>query len=468
MSRINYYKLSCAGGEISTGILRQIALDSITYGASHIKLGKRQEILIPYKNTETYKKLENRFTSYLSNDFFIKNNTVSAQSSYELVPSTSWINSETFKDLVYQLHGQTHLKINICDPKQRLIPISTGEINFIASEHENQWVCYIKKSELGLNHFISYLVPESQISNVVTSLSKFFQENKSIEIQKLENKIEPYTNRVKSNYDFIINQYNNSSETIYEGFHEFNGYFWLGIFNRNNEFSSEFIEELSFLCSKQNIGAIYLSCNHSLIVKYIKKDHLNSWKQLIQKHNVSLRHSNFNLNCQIDEDCDYSLDLKSSILEKLNRNDISLADIKYSISCNMDDFESSVYIKKGNSYLNLINKYSIYYKVNFLPLTQKMVLYKTNLFKWQIISALEQLNELYSIQNHSADYVNDNIPSINKEKILSDTKPSIQCKNCLTVYDDIYLNEEANIFPDEFKCYICEEGISRFPMLNVK
>jgi len=43
-----------------------------------------------------------------------------------------------------QFKHNPKLRINVIDPKQRLVPLYTGNVNFIASEHEDYWYLYLR------------------------------------------------------------------------------------------------------------------------------------------------------------------------------------------------------------------------------------------------------------------------------------------------------------------------------------
>jgi len=56
--------------------------------------------------------------------------------STEILPTTSWLTGERYLYVLEQFKHNPKLRINVIDPKQRLVPLYTGNVNFIASEHE--------------------------------------------------------------------------------------------------------------------------------------------------------------------------------------------------------------------------------------------------------------------------------------------------------------------------------------------
>src|SRR5690606_14372988 len=77
----------------------------------------------------------------------IHNNITCSYVSADIFPSTSWLNGSTYLYILENFKHKPQLKVNITDPKQRLIPIFNGDLNFIASEFEDYWYLYLKLPE---------------------------------------------------------------------------------------------------------------------------------------------------------------------------------------------------------------------------------------------------------------------------------------------------------------------------------
>ena len=139
-------RLIVKGGVLSPGELKYICESVESLGLKSISFGSRQDILfskeIDAKRLEEFDKLkiiqpksnhgENIISSYLSTDIF---------------PTTSWLTSGRYLYVLEQFRQQPKLKVNITDPKQRLVPLFTGHLNFIASAHEDYWYLYIRLPE---------------------------------------------------------------------------------------------------------------------------------------------------------------------------------------------------------------------------------------------------------------------------------------------------------------------------------
>jgi hypothetical protein len=64
------------------------------------------------------------------------------------------------------------LKINIVDPLQNLVPLFTGELNFIASTYPAYWYLYVHFSKFGKRQLWPFLIDGEDISR----LSKLIEE----------------------------------------------------------------------------------------------------------------------------------------------------------------------------------------------------------------------------------------------------------------------------------------------------
>ena len=127
------------GGVLSPGELKQIIKMSESLGLKTIKFGSRQDILIPFSKSN--KKITDLYPNINIETEREHNyqNIVSSYVSSDIFPETSWLKGSTYLYILEQFRYNPKLKINITDPKQQLVPLYNGQINFIASENEDYW-----------------------------------------------------------------------------------------------------------------------------------------------------------------------------------------------------------------------------------------------------------------------------------------------------------------------------------------
>lgn len=141
--RQDLQRLLVKGGVLSPSELKQIVEMAESLGLETLHLGSRQDIVLPEvvdKNS-----IESQFPNF--NLEFISErkyqNIVSSYVSADIFPTTSWMSSATYLYILEQFNYVSKLQINITDPKQQLVPLFTGELNFIASKEEDYWYLYL-------------------------------------------------------------------------------------------------------------------------------------------------------------------------------------------------------------------------------------------------------------------------------------------------------------------------------------
>ena len=137
------YRLRINGGVLSPGELKYICEAAESLGLDAISFGSRQDIIFPEEIDET------KFSEF-DKITFVKpkrdgvENIVSSYVSSEILPSTPWLTSDKYLYVLERFKHNPKLRINVIDPKQRLVPLYTGNVNFIASGHEDYWYLYVR------------------------------------------------------------------------------------------------------------------------------------------------------------------------------------------------------------------------------------------------------------------------------------------------------------------------------------
>lgn len=147
-------RLIIKGGVLSPGELKYICDSVESLGLKTISFGSRQDILLPKKvqrdDLTQFDKLK-----IVEIDETGVENIVSSYVCADIFPSTSWLTGDRYLYILEQFRSKSKLKINITDPKQRLVPLFTGHINFIASEHEDYWYLYVRLPDWKKNKNVS-------------------------------------------------------------------------------------------------------------------------------------------------------------------------------------------------------------------------------------------------------------------------------------------------------------------------
>ena len=132
------------GGILSPSELKQIINYAESLGLDAIHFGSRQDIIFPEHKSN--KEIDSQFpklsTSMISDPTY--QNILSSYVTSDIFPSTSWLGAATHLYILENFKYQPKLKINIVDPRQKLVPIYSGQLNFITSQHEDYWYLNLK------------------------------------------------------------------------------------------------------------------------------------------------------------------------------------------------------------------------------------------------------------------------------------------------------------------------------------
>jgi hypothetical protein len=138
------------GGIISPGDFLKILLVAEKLGAEYINFGSRQDILFAAKEknknilVETFQSINTDFEI----NTFQHQNISSSYVSQDIQQGKKWLASHTYHYVLNSFDYRPKLRINVVDPSQSLVPLFTGQINFIASNQENYWFVYLRFTEL--------------------------------------------------------------------------------------------------------------------------------------------------------------------------------------------------------------------------------------------------------------------------------------------------------------------------------
>ncbi len=142
---IEMVRIFTPGGVLSPADLKKILNIASGYGNEYIHFGSRQDIIFSVDVVDR-KALHNTFKD-IKTDFEYKGrkyqNIATSYVAHDILPATSWMSSSTYYYIMETFDFRPTLKINITDPKQSLVPLFTGNLNFIASPHYDYWYLYL-------------------------------------------------------------------------------------------------------------------------------------------------------------------------------------------------------------------------------------------------------------------------------------------------------------------------------------
>ena len=467
------------GGFLSPVDLLKIMELSRSFGNDYILFGSRQDIMFP-SNDLPEEHLEKAFGAInidyeLAGDQSTYQNIVSSYASVNVVETTSWVKEDTYNVLIDSFEYKPKLKINIVDPLQSLVPLFTGELNFIASKEENYWYLYIRDQRKGnFTECWPRLIAGQDIARICKELEKLFIEFLPFTVEEMY--LMFMNNFLRINYKPLTEKlrFPATAFPYYEGLNAMsNNQYWLGLYWRNNQYNIDFMSAACRLCQDTNISKINIIPWKAFIIKGIKSADRLRWEKLMGKFGINERHSSLELNWHLPVLDPEALELKRFLVRELDQQDISTHGLTFTIKTNREIlYFTTVVIEKNHGVDDLPgDHYTILYARNFNPNNNVYHTYAKGIKKEMIPAFLIELSKLYFRQLNPD---NEKSRDIIGEPALAGKYISHQCSNCLTIYDQKYGDVQAGIspgtafedLPDTYRCHVCDSPKKYFVRAN--
>ncbi|MFC5626371.1 rubredoxin [Algoriphagus winogradskyi] len=467
----NYSRVVVRGGVLSPAELKQILELAESAGLDTISLGSRQDILF-IKDDDTLEiDSQDKFQLVSPEELGVEN-IVSSYVSSDIFPNTPWLTGDRYLYILEQFRVQPNLKINITDPKQRLVPLFTGHLNFIASAHEDYWYLYVRLPEWEETMMYPALIYSWDIAKVAAAIEEILKE----EPADVEFLFELVNDAVDSN--------NRTVDTplevpfypfpYYEGINRVgDDRYWLGLYWRNNKYYIDFLKVLCDLCADSRIGKISITPWKSIIIKGIPENTKIEWERLLGHYGINVRHSMLELNWHLPVNNKSALKLKEYLVDNFDKRDISTYGLTFGITdyTRKAYYFTSIIIEKnqppaGLEGIKIRNTYNLLYAKNFDPNSQQYIVYVQEVDKVELPGLLIELSKMYFEQLGKKPEGSKKLATP-KETIKTE---AYQCSDCLTVYDPAYGDLVQNIapltafedLPETYLCSLCEAPKSKF------
>ena len=470
-------RLIVKGGVISPGELREIVDMSIEQGLKHLSFGSRQDIIFPHEFTP-FDKDDSGRNQFVYPDEKSGNNIVSSYVSTDILTNTSWLTGNKFLYILEQFKEQPKLKVNITDPRQQLVPLFTGHVNFVASHHEDYWYVYIRLPHWDKMEVYPVLIYSWNIAEVYFQIEKILDE-------------EP--DSVDMIFQLVNDALDTNNRTIdkplqlpfypfpyYEGMNKMGmDKYWLGLYWRNNLYDLNFLKEMCDLCFDCKIGKICITPWKSFIVKGIPRDRKIEWEKFLGVNGINVRHSLLELNWHLPVATEWALNLKTFLVRTLDQYDISTYGLTFGLSeYNRDGYYfTSIVIEKNETpkaleSIKIRDTYNVLYAKGFNPNTDEYIIQAQDVDKQELPAILIELSKKYF--EELGNPVLEEKKSSPKKEVQKEEMH--QCNDCLTLYNSTYGDVAQGVakgvlfedLPADYCCPLCESPKSNYAILLEK
>ncbi len=469
--RKNLSRLVVKGGVLSPAELRNIVDTAEELGLKTISFGSRQDILFPQEIEKDKLKEIDKLQVITAEDSGLEN-IMSSYVSAGIFSNTSWLTGDRYLYVLEQFRYQPNLKINITDPKQRLVPLFTGHLNFIASEHEDYWYLYVRLPEWEETEMYPALIYSWDIAKISLEVESILQE-------------EPQD--VEMIFDIVSDSIDTNNRTVdkplevpfypfpyYEGMNRIGpDTYWLGLYWRNNKYDTDFLKVMCDLCDESKIGKISITPWKSFIVKGIPLESKLIWEKFLGKFGINVRHSMLELNWHLPVDNKDALKLKKFLVANFDQNDISTYGLTFGITdyTRKSYYFTSIIIERNKppeelGDFKIRDTYNLLYAKDFDPNTRDYLTHVQDVDRVELPGLLMELSKMYFEQLGTEKELTKKLTS-EKEKLEVEV---YQCKECLTIYDQAYGDITQNIAPgtsfkklsEDYNCPVCDSAKSEF------
>lgn len=471
MTKENLQRMLIKGGVLSPSELKQVIAMAESKGLSTIYFGSRQDIIFPFVETENESPppFPTINLDYVADREY--KNIVSSYVSADIFADTPWLNGARYLYILESFNYYPKVEINITDPKQQLVPLFTGNLNFIASNEEDYWYLYLRFSHWERIQMYPVLIYSWDIPIIAKAIEAVYED-----VGEVKDLFDEINNEVDTNNRTISEPLNVPFNTFpyYEGMNKMGSdKYWLGLYWRDNCYDLAFLKVMADLCLECKIGKICLTPWKSFIVKGIPKKSKLKWEKFLGKFGINVRHSSLELNWHLPLADQEALELKKYIVRNFDQNDISTYGLTFAIKSEYGVNFSSIVIEK-NPKPNIVKDfeirptYNVLYCEKFNPNRLKYITYAQDVDKIELPGLLMELSRLYFEQLGEEETPTAEISTF-EERSMQDEEVH-QCQECLTVYDlqfgddtnQIAIDTPFEDLPDNYKCPVCESPKDSF------
>ncbi len=471
------HRILIPGGVTSPGELKDIISMLETAGFKEVHFGSRQDLLFPINaaNQEQLQSISQFNTDVIGERSY--QNIVCSYVSSDIFEMTYWLKGSTYLYILEGFDYLPKLKINITDPKQRLVPIFSGNLNFIASESEDYWYLNVQLPQWETSAYYPVLIYSWDIDVISKAIEEIHED-----IQDVDELFFVLNKSLDTNNKTIEKELSigNTTFPYYEGMNRMGlDQYWLGLYWRNNRYDLDFLKEFCEFCLDNSIGKICITPWKSFIVKGIGNQSRPILERFLGQRGINVRHSQLEMNWHVPVDDTDALELKKFLVRNFDQNDISTYGLTFGISDEVGKRShfSSIIIEKDNTPkiakgFEVRPMYNVLHFENFDPNTQKYISYAQDIDKQELPGLLMELSKKYFEQLGKVSSEDNN----KKKKEEKKTQLIYQCQSCFTVYDKLYGDEKAGIssatlfenLPDSYKCSVCDSTKNAFEKVELE
>ena len=469
-------RMYCAapGGALAPGALGELARAAHQFLATAIHMNADQNFWFDLPDVRAAAAFHRTSAARLFANPYRQLSLSSSVASAGIEPSTPWLTESIYFDLFDAFEAlRTELAglspsvepttIHICDPLQSLSPRCPADWNFLASGIRHHWHLAVYDRR-GVLRFAPYLLPSYLLAQVVRAAAEThaaaFEDRIELIQSEFADSVLIGSQIVPPAGPELIAPY----EGLFPGLDATTR--WLGVFRETFAYAPLFLDELSYLCRKHNVGRIYLTSLHSLLIKHIPGASAEEWRRLIARHGLNLRHDNAALFWQVAENYQ---PVRDRIVRALREQDAGTAGLSFAVGpLALRSGAAIAVVPEGAGVFG--ERFSIYQREDFRHQSDRWQQFRGNLRLRELSRTIPELCQRF--YNHFTVTPSDaRAIEMQPSTTVSASFASVhECSQCLTRYDARYGDVAAGVapgvdfddLPADYVCPVCEAPLEAF------
>ena len=270
-----------------------------------------------------------------------------------------WLDAGIMQSILAGIRLRPSFAVNVADPHQDLLPLTSGLLNFLAADEVDSW-----RVAIAADHHprrgarapgrhdrvtLPYLVPSEYVAEAVRAAEETVVDAGAESSHLSEDlahaiRARPGTRLVRADAGQRLPppEYGD-----YEGIHPMqsgSGY-WIGMSAGTRPFRHQFLEQMCMRAARQGIGAVFTTCWRSLVLKNVAPEHLPEWRMLLGRHGVGVRHADAALHWQVCDRLPEARELAGTMIARLSRRSIVTSGLSFAVTDDPTRHEVAVAIQ---------------------------------------------------------------------------------------------------------------------------
>ena len=479
-------RVACPGGIIGTGALRTVAELSGAWGLDRLTIGHRQDLVvagIPDSHVA-------RFRAALAPlevdraDASGHPNITSSAAACGITRGVPWLDAGIIQSILSGIRLRPSFAVNVADPHQDLLPLTSGLVNLLAADEVDAWRIAIAADHHPLRGArapgrhdrvtLPYLVPSEYVAEAVRAAEAAVAAAGAESARLSEELAHAIRDRLGSRIVHAAagQRLPPPAYGDYEGVHPMHsgtGY-WIGMSAGTRPFRHRFLEQMCMRAAQQGIGAVFITCWRSLVLKNVAPEQLPEWRMLLGRHGVRVRHVDAALHWQVCDRLPAARELAATMIARLSRRAVVTSGLSFAVTDDPARHEVAVAIQpvagERLPFARLRRRYEVRHREGFDRHNPGWLTFARRLRERDLAAALAAVTRRFYRDEEQPPAAEAPPP----EPLAEQRSGTFSCADCGNEYDPAYGDPLGKVpedtafaaLPPGWRCPVCDAPATNY------